>query len=910
MMKMMMNTSFVSPVTTPDDHSTTTTFVPTKTSITGSPSTSTVTTTSTGSDVSSIRGTSSSNSSSNRKSTAIHNRNRTSSTFPIDQKTSPTTTASRKLILPERHIWHLRTLQRERIREWYHHNQQQQQQPPSSSNQTLNSATTTTTTNLKDGVVDVVNPSEHCITRTPSSTTRNLSLSSSILLHDTHSSTSATTGLTQRQRVVVPTFLIVTGPTGSGKTTLMQSVLQELVMVVPSTPPPAAAAALQQQQHSHYFIRGAFDRMQHPDPYRAYILALTDFTSQFLARGLESSTQAVAMRQAIRDTCGDDIQVLIQMIPTLSAMMVHDTDHHDNGSHTAATAATAATGDDEVNGSSGKNAASIPSSPQTRPPVQQVDATQRFIFVLQNFLRAICSVVPSIVLVLEDMQYADNCSIDVLCSILTDLHQIPGLLVAATYNGTDWWNEASAVSVVDRAPTNKDPAATSSTTTTTTSTYFVEQIRKMDSSCHTDGSIHIQTISIENFKEEQVQYLLTQTLQQCSLFDLQVDDNFCTLVMEHTSGNLYHIIEFLHWLEDQQLLTTNSPANGSSNNRYTYWTWNMDEIYRAVNNKMLPPTEDPSSNRHQHFYSSNMLDKVPRDMIEILKVGACLGNSRIDEMMIESVLGYSIQNSVTEAVQMGILIHLHDGKENKLYAFAHENVQQIVYHLIPENDREMFHLEIGRRLWRRLEQKELDRNVFVVLSQIRLGWRLITRSSERYKTAALCLHAGQKAAKSSSFRTSLIYLRFGIELLGDNGWREEYDLTLMLYNATAEMEVCNANYESMELLVSKILQHSRCSDDTIPARTTHVYALCVSDRQHEGLDRGIQLVADLGFAFPAHFSLWTLRSELKAVLSLLKGKSDDYLKSLPFIEDATILTTMHVLNMVSWECFERIAYSG
>jgi predicted ATPase len=394
-----------------------------------------------------------------------------------------------------------------------------------------------------------------------------------------------------------------------------------------------------------------------------------------------------------------------------------------------------------------------------------------------------------------------------------------------------------------------------------------------------------------------VQYLLTQTLQQSSLFDLQVDENFCDLVMVHTLGNLYRIIEFLHWLEDHQLLTT----NGNGSNKYTYWSWNMDEIYRAVKEHIQRrTTKDQTMNVQQLFYTSHIFDIVSIEMLEILKVGACFGNSCIDETMIQLVLDYPIHDSIVNAVERGILVHLHDDKESKLFAFVHENVQQYVYHRIPENEREQFHLEIGRRLWRGHVRDDLDQHIFVVLSQIRIGRRWITRWSERCKVAALCLHAGRKAAKLSSFRISLIYLKLGIEMLGDRGWREEYDLALMIYNATAEMEVSCANYEEMEDLVSKILQHSRCTNDTIQARTTQVYALCVSDRQHDGLNSGIQLMADLGYAFPTHFSLWTLLGEVRAVLALLKGKSDDYLKRLPLIDDATVLAAMHVLNMVSY----------
>jgi predicted ATPase len=147
--------------------------------------------------------------------------------------------------------------------------------------------------------------------------------------------------------------------------------------------------------------------------------------------------------------------------------------------------------------------------------------------------------------------------------------------------------------------------------------------------------------------------------------------------------------------------------------------------------------------------------------------------------------------------------------------------------LIPEANRELFHLEIGRRLCRRLSKTALDQNIFVVLSQMIVGRRLTTRSTERY-SVALCLHAGRKAAKLSNFRVALIYLKFGIELLGDRGWRDAYDLSLTFNNAVAEMEMCATNFEGMELVIESIICHARCSDDKIQARTTQLYARCVS----------------------------------------------------------------------------------
>ena len=685
-------------------------------------------------------------------------------------------------------------------------------------------------------------------------------------------------------------------------------------------------------------MRGTFDVGQHADPYRVYTMAVTDFVQQVLllqqrqpssssSSLQQDTTLKMRLRHAIQSACGEEIQVLIQMIPSLAAILNEEEEMKDDrplekasgrfvSSPNVTTTTTTTT-------NSNNNAMEAPpqSTPPPPPPVQQDDATQRFVFVLQTFLRAVASVVHHLIVQLEQIQYADDCSIDVLVSILTTTEDIPGLMVVTTYNGTDLPsnnnNNTTATSPNmnhhhhhhDGDDTNNNNNNNHRQSEKTS--YFVESILKMQERHHhhhhhscSEGSSSptIHVLGLENFQPEQVQYLLNQTLQPpSSRFDLPVDESFCTLVMEQTSGNWYQIVEFLHWLEDHQLLTTNGPSSPSntihhhhpSSQEYTYWTWNIDAIRRAVHEARSSSTTTP-------FFMSHRLEQVPPDTMEVLKVGACLGSARISDMLLGFVLDYPIHHCLTEAVEMDLLVHLNDG-EGKQYAFAHENIQTLVYRLISEKDRELFHLEIGRRLWRRFDHDELDRHIFVVLSQIWIGRRLISRLSERYKIAALCLHAGRKAAKSSSFRISLIYLRFGIELLGggEGAWRDEYNLTLLLHNATAEMEVCNANVEGMELLMTNILRYSRSAEDTIQARTTQVYAFGVSDRQQDGLDLGIQILSDLGFGFPSKFCRWSLRSEMKKILLLLRGKSDDYIKRLPVINDEKVLAAMHVLNMVS-----------
>jgi predicted ATPase len=626
-------------------------------------------------------------------------------------------------------------------------------------------------------------------------------------------------------------FLLVTGPTGSGKSHLVLHALQGIL------------------RESGYLIRGYWDQLRHPEPYQAYVTAFSDFTIQILEQ--QGPDKIRALRNNIQEACGTESGVLLEMIPALHAIL----DYPD---------------EDSGNGALRSKAFyhSLPSYSK-----QGDSAIQRFVFVFRTFLHAVSSLKEPVFLVLNDLQWADPCSIDLLSRIITD--RPPGLFVVGTYIGTDMYQDHSSGDTA--APT---PEAS----------YMVQKLFEMERS--RAGTALVRTVSIQDFDCNQVKYLLDQSLQQSSLFDLQVNDDLCQLVMEETQGNLFLIVQFLRWLLEQGLLQTKCPQSA-----FCYWEWNMNDIRRAVRDRAV---KNKGTNGTK-YYVSEKLEQLPAGMTNVLKVGACLGCSHIEDQLIEYVLDFPVASILSEAVGLGMLVPLDSGYgESQKYSFPHNGIQMAVYRLIPEPDRELFHLEIGRRLWRHLGKDELDRCIFIILSQMFLGRRLITRIPERYSIANLCYHAGRKAAKTSNFRVALTYLNFGIELLGDRGWRAEYELSLMMYIAAAEMEVCNANYEGMEALVKSILVNGRSAEDKVPAKTLQIYTLGVTDRQQLGLDMGRELVSDLGFPFPRRFSGASFRKELKSVQRLLRGKSNDYIGRLPIIEDKNVLAALNVLNLVSF----------
>jgi predicted ATPase len=573
-------------------------------------------------------------------------------------------------------------------------------------------------------------------------------------------------------------FLLISGDVGTGKTRLAKA-LKEPV-----------------EKQGGYFLTGKFDQLCRPEPYTAFCMAFTEFTALVVERG----DQAIAtVSDAIHAAVGNEVSVLTSMIPSLERIVGRAT-----------------------NDSASKAKAD--------------NAIQRFVFVFRMFMRAVCSPQQPMVILVDDLQWADPCSLDLLMSLVADTRN-EGLVLVGTC-------------LDNIAP----------------SSYLSAKLREMEDKDH----VEITSISLQNFSESSVVSMLSNTLS----LSQEKSVTLGAIVFRQTQGNIFYVIEFIRWLQEGDLLSYDHDSAS--------WSYDDKEISLTIN---ICKVGD---------FLVDKLEQLPQDMKEVLKVAACLG-SHVNEELIENVLKKPVADILNEAAAKGVL------KYDELrgsYLFEHDGIQEAAYRLIPAQDLELFHLEIGRRLWRSFDPYELDQHIFVLLSQLNIGRRLLTREKEKTAVATLCLHAGKKAAKSSTFRTASIYLNLGIELLGCRSWRDDYDLTLALLNAAAEMEMCTANFERMEQLLEKVFLHARNAEDKIQAYATKIYALGVGDRAAEAIDTGILVLKGLGETFPSRYCKAHMKSEIRTVKKLLKGKSDEQLLRLPIVENKEKLAAMSILQVL------------
>jgi predicted ATPase len=276
-----------------------------------------------------------------------------------------------------------------------------------------------------------------------------------------------------------------------------------------------------------------------------------------------------------------------------------------------------------------------------------------------------------------------------------------------------------------------------------------------------------------------------------------------------------------------------------------------------------------------------------------LKVAACLGHV-INVKFVGFVLDRPIDKTLCTLTEKGLLYWC---ERSESYCLSHDSVQEAAYSLVPENDRPLFHLEIGRRLWRKVKDDDLE-SVFLILHQIQRGRNLIKREKERLALANLCLYAGEKAAASSSFIKALSVFELGVFLLDEDCWRKQYDLALSLYSATTEMQMYAAKFEEMDKFIACILAHSRTQNDKMRAYSCRINSLSVRGQLKECVDVSLDILSMLGLPLQRMLCTVHVFHELKALKNLLRGKSDEQLLRLPKMTHQNTLEAMRIMSLM------------
>ncbi|TKC90765.1 ATP-binding sensor histidine kinase [Polyangium fumosum] len=348
------------------------------------------------------------------------------------------------------------------------------------------------------------------------------------------------------------------------------------------------------------------------------------------------------------------------------------------------------------------------------------------------------------------------------------------------------------------------------------------------------------------------------------------------LVHQKTAGNPFFAIQFLTTLHQEHLITFDPRA--------ACWTWDVVKI-QAKN------------------YADNVVDlmvaklrRLAATTQDVMKVAACVGN--IAETHVLSMLDGRSEGethaALWEAVREGLVLRL-DGT----YKFLHDRVQEAARSLIPEDERALLHLRIGRLLVARASREELEEGIFDIANQHNLGASLLASREEKDHVAELNLRAGKKAKASTAYLSAIKYFSAGMALLASDGWERQYDLTFGLHLECAESEVASGGFTAAEGLLSVVLGHARTNVDHARATCVKVYLHTIQDQYDEAVAAAITGLRPFGIVLSPHPSRDQVDQEYGRIWQMLGERRIEDLIDLPLMTDPDGKAALDILVAIN-----------
>ncbi|MGD1701475.1 trifunctional serine/threonine-protein kinase/ATP-binding protein/sensor histidine kinase, partial [Dapis sp. BLCC M229] len=403
----------------------------------------------------------------------------------------------------------------------------------------------------------------------------------------------------------------------------------------------------------------------------------------------------------------------------------------------------------------------------------------------------------------------------------------------------------------------------------------------------------ISTITLAPLSVGHINQLVAETLS-CSV---ELATPLTDLVYQKTKGNPFFTTQFLKGLHEDELIAFNQNLG--------YWECDLVKVRDAA------LTSDVVE------FMATRLHKLPEETQQVLKLAACIDNQFDLETLaiICETPSEEVAASLWSALREGLILpqseayKFFQGWEKEEdnaegirvgYRFLHDRVQQAAYSLIPESRKQQTHLTIGRLLLGYTSEKNLEDKIFDIINHLNMGAGLIATDEEKKQLCQLNLQAGRKAKNSTAYAAAIEYLLLGIELLRENSWECDYELTLALYELATESAYLNGDFEKMEQLAEVGLKNARTLLDTIKLYEVKIQALEARTRFRESLDTAMIVLEKLGIRqFPkepddSDIELWW--NDLKANLG---DRHPTTLAELPMMTDPNMLAAMRLMSYVT-----------
>jgi PAS domain S-box-containing protein len=571
-------------------------------------------------------------------------------------------------------------------------------------------------------------------------------------------------------------LVLVSGYSGIGKSSVVNELQPVLV-------PPRGL-----------FASGKFDQYKRDIPYSTLAQAFQNLIRPLLGK---SEMDLAPWRDALREALGSNAELIASLVPEV---------------------------------------AHIIGEPPPVPELPPQDAQRRFQMVFRRFIRVFARPEHPLALFLDDLQWLDAATLDLLEDLLSR-SDLRNLFLIGAYRD----NEVTAAHPL---------------------------IRKLEAIKAAGG--RVEEITLGPLSRGHLGQLIADALR-CGSESAPL----ARLVHQKTGGNPFFAIQFISSLADEGMLTFDHDT--------ACWSWDLDRIH----------AKGYTENVVDLLVAK--LARLPTKTQLALQQMACLGNAA--EVTLHAiVLGTSVEEvhaAQSEAVRQELVERLGGS-----YKFTHDRVQEAAYSMIPPSLRAEAHLTIGRLLEANISAEPRDETIFEIVNHLNRGAALIMEPDERDRLAKANLVAGKRAKATAAYASAFKYLIAGAALLPEDSWERQQELAFDLELHRADCEVYARELQAAEERLAALATRAvgtvqRCA---VARRRVDLYNIL--GKAERAVAVALECLRHVGIDWSAHPSEAETRREYERVWFGLGGRAIETLGDLPPTRDPETLATLDVLTFL------------
>jgi PAS domain S-box-containing protein len=574
-----------------------------------------------------------------------------------------------------------------------------------------------------------------------------------------------------------PELVLVSGYSGIGKSAVVNELHKPLV-------PPRGL-----------FASGKFDQYKRDIPYATVAQALQSLVRPILSQNEDALCK---WRDALREALQPNGLLIVDLVPELKHIIGE------------------------------------------QPPVPELppsEAQRRFQLVFRRFIGVFARPEHPLALFLDDLQWLDAATLDLLEDLLTQT-DVEHLLLIGAYRD----NEVNATHPL---------------------------VRRLDAVRQSGAAV--QDIVLTPLGRDDLSQLLGDSFHTSPAST----DPLAKLIHEKTTGNPFFAIQFISALADEGLLTFDY-GDGR-------WIWDLHRIHaKGFTDNVVE-------------LMVGKLNRLPAETQEALQQFACMGNSAEIEMLRVVYQGSieEMHDDLWEAVRSGLIF-----RADNSYRFLHDRVQEAAYSLIPKDLRAEAHLRIGMLLAEHTPAEKREEAIFEIVNQLNRGSHLITSVEDRERVADLNLIAGRRAKLSTAYDSALKYLRAGSALLTEETWERNYRLIFSIECLMAECELLTADKGAAESRLSSLAQRTTSRHDFCVATRLRLTLYTTLDRSDLAVDVFLAWLSREGTVWSNHPTREDVMREYERIWVLLGRSAIEELIDRPLITDPDVLDTLDVFTEI------------